>query len=176
MALNLKDYIATIPNYPIKGVLFRDVTPILQDGPAFKESVKQLAAIGKELGTDVVVGPESRGFLFGAPVAVELGVGFVPVRKPGKLPRETISCRYELEYGSNELFMHKDAIKPGQRVLIVDDLLATGGTAKAAAQLVEELGGIVAGYAFIVELEGLNGRDLLGDYEVRALMELPDSE
>ena len=176
MALDLKDYIATIPNYPIEGVLFRDVTPLMQDGAAFKEAIVQLAAIAKELKADVIAGPESRGFVFGAPVALEAGLGFVPVRKPGKLPRETISCKYELEYGMNELFMHKDSVQPGQRVLIVDDLLATGGTAKAVADMVEMLGGVVAGYAFVIELEGLPGRKMLGKYEVRALMVLPDHE
>ena len=174
MAIDLKDYVATIPNYPIEGVLFRDVTPMMENGESFKEAICQLAEIGRELKADVIVGPESRGFVFGAPVAVEMGVGFVPVRKPGKLPRETISCKYSLEYGTNEVFMHKDSIKPGQRVLVVDDLLATGGTARAAANLVEQLGGVVAGFAFIIELEGLNGREFLKDYEVRALMELPD--
>ncbi|MBR2769479.1 MAG: adenine phosphoribosyltransferase [Solobacterium sp.] len=174
MAVKLEDYIATIPNYPIEGVLFRDVTPILQHGEAFKTAVDQLAEIGRELKADVICGPESRGFIFGAPVALELGIGFVPVRKPGKLPRETISCKYDLEYGSNELFMHKDSVEKGQRVLIVDDLLATGGTAKAAATMIEELGGIVAGYAFVIELEGLPGRKVLEDYDVRALMVLPD--
>lgn len=174
MAVDLKDYIATIPNYPIEGVMFRDVTPILQHGEAFRETVNQLAAIAKELKADVICGPESRGFIFGAPVAVELGIGFVPVRKPGKLPRETISCKYDLEYGSNELFMHRDSVNPGERVLIVDDLLATGGTAKAAATMIEELGGIVAGYAFVIELEGLPGRKMLEGYDVRALMVLPD--
>lgn len=176
MALDLKDYIATIPNYPIEGVLFRDVTPLMQDGAAFKEAIVQLAAIAKELKADVIAGPESRGFVFGAPVALEAGLGFVPVRKPGKLPRETISCKYELEYGMNELFMHKDSVQPGQRVLIVDDLLATGGTAKAVADMVEMLGGVVAGYAFVIELEGLPGRKMLGKYDVRALMVLPDHE
>ena len=174
MAVDLKDYIATIPNYPIEGVMFRDVTPILQHGEAFRETVNQLAAIAKELKADVICGPESRGFIFGAPVAVELGIGFVPVRKPGKLPRETISCKYDLEYGSNELFMHRDSVNPGERVLIVDDLLATGGTARAAATMIEELGGIVAGYAFVIELEGLPGRKMLEGYDVRALMVLPD--
>ena len=176
MAVDLKDYIATIPNYPIKGVLFRDVTPILQDGEAFREAVHRLADIARDLKADVIVGPESRGFIVGAPVAIELGIGFVPVRKPGKLPRETISVKYDLEYGSNELFMHKDSIKPGQRCLVIDDMLATGGTSKAAAELIEQLDGVVAGFAFIVELDGLPGRKLLDGYEVRALMELPDSE
>jgi len=176
MAINLVDYIATIPNFPIKGVLFRDVTPMMQDGAAFRESVKQLAEIARELKADVIAGPESRGFVFGAAVALELGIGFVPVRKPGKLPRETISCKYALEYGTNEIFMHKDSVKPGQRVLIIDDLLATGGTAKATTTMVEQLGGVVAGLAFVVELEGLPGRKYLDGYDVRALLLLPDSE
>ncbi|MBP3868378.1 MAG: adenine phosphoribosyltransferase [Solobacterium sp.] len=176
MAVDLKEYIATIPDYPIKGVLFRDVTPILQNGEAFKESVDQLAAIAKEMGADVIIGPESRGFVFGAALAYELGIGFVPVRKPGKLPRETISCKYSLEYGTNEIFMHKDSVNPGQRVLIIDDLLATGGTAKATTTMVEQLGGVVAGLAFIIELEGLPGRKYLEGYDVRALLTLPDSE
>ena len=176
MSVDLKDYIATIPDYPIKGVLFRDVTPILQNGEAFREMIHQMAAIAREFRADVIVGPESRGFIVGAPMAYELGIGFVPVRKPGKLPRETISCKYDLEYGSNELFMHKDSIRPGQRVVIADDLLATGGTAKAAGHMIEELGGIVAGYTFIIELDGLPGRKILEGYDVHALMNLPDSE
>ncbi len=176
MAIDLKDYVATIPNYPIKGVLFRDVTPLMQDGAAFRESIKQLAEIAKEMKVDVIAGPESRGFVFGAALAYELGVGFVPVRKPGKLPRETISCKYSLEYGTNEIFMHKDSVNPGQRVLIIDDLLATGGTAKATTTMVEQLGGVVAGLAFIIELEGLPGRKYLEGYDVRALLTLPDSE
>jgi len=176
MAIDLKDYVATIPNYPIKGVLFRDVTPLMQDGAAFRESIKQLAEIAKEMKVDVIAGPESRGFVFGAALAYELGIGFVPVRKPGKLPRETISCKYSLEYGTNEIFMHKDSVNPGQRVLIIDDLLATGGTAKATTTMVEQLGGVVAGLAFIIELEGLPGRKYLEGYDVRALLTLPDSE
>ncbi|MBR3203493.1 MAG: adenine phosphoribosyltransferase [Solobacterium sp.] len=174
--MDLKDYVATIPNYPIKGVLFRDVTPLMQDGAAFRESIKQLAEIAKEMKVDVIAGPESRGFVFGAALAYELGIGFVPVRKPGKLPRETISCKYSLEYGTNEIFMHKDSVNPGQRVLIIDDLLATGGTAKATTTMVEQLGGVVAGLAFIIELEGLPGRKYLEGYDVRALLTLPDSE
>ncbi|MBR3345498.1 MAG: adenine phosphoribosyltransferase [Solobacterium sp.] len=174
--MDLKDYVATIPNYPIKGVLFRDVTPLMQDGAAFRESIKQLAEIAKEMKVDVIAGPESRGFVFGAALAYELGIGFVPVRKPGKLPRETISCKYSLEYGTNEIFMHKDSVNPGQRVLIIDDLLATGGTAKATTTMVERLGGVVAGLAFIIELEGLPGRKYLEGYDVRALLTLPDSE
>ncbi len=176
MAVNLEDYIASIRDYPIKGILFRDVTPILENGEAYKEAIHQIAEYGKKVGADVVVGPESRGFWFGCPTALELGVGFVPVRKPGKLPRETISCKYDLEYGSNELFMHKDSIKPGQKVLIVDDLLATGGTVKATAQMIEELGGSVAGIAFMIELfgNGMEGRKVLEKYDVFSIMELSD--
>ena len=133
-----------------------------------------LAEYGRKVGADVIVGPESRGFIFGCPTAVEMGIGFVPVRKPGKLPRETISCKYDLEYGSNEIFMHKDAIKPGQRALVIDDLLATGGTAKATAKMIEELGGIVAGFAFIIELEGLPGRETLQGYDVYSILTMTD--
>ena len=146
----------------------------MEDGAAFHECIMRFAEIGRKVGADVIVGPESRGFVFGCPTAYEMGVGFVPVRKPGKLPRETISCDYELEYGVNTLNMHKDSIKPGQRCLIVDDLLATGGTAKATATMIEQLGGIVAGFAFIIELDGLNGRDKLEGYDVFAMMNMSD--
>ena len=172
--VNLSDYIASIRDFPTKGILFRDITPILQDPEAFRTATKMLAEYGRKVGADVIVGPESRGFIFGCPTAVEMGVGFVPVRKPGKLPRETISCKYDLEYGSNEIFMHKDAIKPGQRALVVDDLLATGGTAKATAKMIEELGGIVAGFAFIIELEGLPGRETLQGYDVYSILTMTD--
>jgi adenine phosphoribosyltransferase len=176
MAINLEDYIASIRDFPIEGILFRDVTPILTNPEAYKESVRLIAEYGKKVNADLVVGPESRGFWFGCPVALELGVGFAPVRKPGKLPRETISCKYDLEYGSNEVHMHKDAVKPGQRVLIVDDLLATGGTAKATAKMIEELGGVVAGIAFVVELygNGMEGRQVLEDYDVYNILKLSD--
>ena len=176
MAIDLKDYVASIPDYPTKGILFRDVTPLVDDGEAFKEAVRQLAEYAKSVGADLIAGPESRGFIFGCPTAYELGIGFVPVRKPGKLPRETISASYSLEYGTNELFMHKDAVKPGQRVVIIDDLLATGGTAKATAEMVKKLGGVVAGCAFVIELDGLPGRVTLEQegYDVKALMHLSD--
>ena len=176
MAIDLKDYIASIPDYPTKGILFRDVTPLVDDGEAFKEAVRQLAEYAKSVGADLIAGPESRGFIFGCPTAYELGIGFVPVRKPGKLPRETISASYSLEYGTNELFMHKDAVKPGQRVVMIDDLLATGGTAKATAEMVKKLGGVVAGCAFVIELDGLPGRVTLEQegYDVKALMHLSD--
>lgn len=157
--MNFKDYIADIKDFPIEGILFRDVTPLLNDGNAYKAAIEELVEFGRKQGAEIVVGPESRGFIFGCPVATSLQVGFVPIRKPGKLPREYVSKSYSLEYGSNTLCMHKDAIKPGQKVLIVDDLLATGGTIKAAIDLVNELGGEVVGAAFVIELEDLKGRD-----------------
>ena len=168
--MNYKDYIADIPDFPQDGILFRDVTPLMADGDVFKKACDEIIAFAKEVNAEVVVGPESRGFIFGCPVAYELGIGFVPVRKPGKLPRETVSVSYDLEYGSNELQVHKDSIKKGQRVLIVDDLLATGGTVYATIQMVKELGGVVAGCAFLIELAGLNGREHLKEYPVFALM------
>jgi adenine phosphoribosyltransferase len=164
--MNLKDYIASIPDFPSEGILFRDITPLMADGDAFKEACDQLIEFAKKVGAEVVAGPESRGFIFGCPVAYALDIGFVPFRKPGKLPRKTISYSYDLEYGKNELHMHADAIKPGQKVLIIDDLLATGGTVEAAIHLVEELGGEVVGCAFLIELEDLKGRERLKDYEV----------
>lgn len=174
MAVDLKDYIASIPDFPAEGIMFRDITPMLQNAEAFHEAIAKLAEYARGVEADLIVGPESRGFIFGCPTAYKLGIGFVPVRKPGKLPRKTISCKYDLEYGSNELFMHVDAIKPGQRVVIIDDLLATGGTAKSAAQMVEKLGGIVAGFAFIIELTGLPGRETLKGYDVYSAMVLSD--
>ena len=169
--MNLYDYIASIPDYPVKGVLFRDVTPLIQDGPAFKEVTNKLAKIAKDLKVDVIVGPESRGFIFGCPVATELNVGFVPARKPNKLPREVISYQYSLEYGTNSLEMNKDAIKPGQRVLVIDDLLATGGTINAVNKMVEQLGGVVVGDAFLIELVDLKGREALNGYEVFSILQ-----
>lgn len=174
MTVRLEDYIATIPNFPKEGILFRDVTPMVADGEAFHQMVDEIVEYAKSVGAEVIVGPESRGFLFGCPAAYAMKIGFVPVRKPGKLPRETVSCTYDLEYGSNELHMHKDAVKPGQRCVIIDDLLATGGTAEAAAKLVEMVGGVVAGFAFVVELEGLNGIARIEGYDVYRKMYLSD--
>ncbi len=168
--MDFKQYIADIPDFPQAGIMFRDITPLMADGKAFHEACARLVAFAKDVGAEVVVGPESRGFIFGCPVAYELGIGFVPVRKPGKLPRETISVKYDLEYGSNELHVHADGIQKGQKVLIVDDLLATGGTVDATIQIVEKLGGEVVGCAFLIELEGLKGRELLKDYKVCTLM------
>lgn len=168
--MNLKDYIAKVDNYPEEGIIFRDITPLMADGAAFKEATQQIVNYAKDLGADVVVGPEARGFIVGCPVAYALEIGFVPVRKKGKLPREIIEVDYSLEYGSNTLTMHKDALKPGQKVLITDDLLATGGTIKATIDLVEKLGGVVVGCAFLIELVDLDGRDKISGYDIKALM------
>ena len=168
--MDLKNYVATVLDFPKKGIVFRDITPLMNSGEAYKEATDQIVNFAKEHNIDVVVGPEARGFIFGCPVSYALGIGFVPVRKPGKLPREVIEYSYELEYGSNVLCMHKDSIKPGQRVLIIDDLLATGGTIEAVIKLVESLGGIVAGLAFLIELEELKGMEKLKDYPVLTLM------
>ena len=172
--MNLEDYVASIPDFPKEGILFRDITPMCQDGEAFKYACKLLADYAKKVGAEVIVGPESRGYMFGCPVANELGIGFVPVRKPGKLPRETISTTYSLEYGTNELQIHTDAIKKGQKVLIIDDLLATGGTVEATIKLVEKLGGEVVGCGFIIELEDLGGREKLAGYDVYAPLKYLD--
>ncbi|WP_028042223.1 adenine phosphoribosyltransferase [Candidatus Stoquefichus massiliensis] len=168
--MDLKKYIEDIPNFPEPGVLFRDVTPLLADQAAYKESIRLLADFAREKNVDVVAGPEARGFLFGCPVAIELNCGFVPVRKPGKLPREVLTQSYELEYGKNEIQMHSDSIRPGQNVLIVDDLLATGGTVDAAVSLIEQMGGNVVGIAFLIELVDLKGRDLLEGYDVYSVL------
>ena len=167
---DLKKYIAEVPDFPKEGILFYDITTLMQDGEAFHLATARIVEFAKAIGAQVVVGPESRGFIFGCPVAYELGIGFVPVRKPHKLPRPTISYAYDLEYGSNELHMHADAIKKGQKVLIVDDLLATGGTIDAAIHLVEKEGGEVVGCAFLIELDKLHGRDRLQGYNVLTLM------
>ena len=162
--------IRDIPDFPKSGILFKDITPVLADAAAFQEVVDCFVAQAQGWSPDVVVGIESRGFVFGAPVALALGVGFVPVRKVGKLPGETIREEYALEYGTAIVEVHRDAIQPGQRVLIVDDLLATGGTAAAAAKLVETLGGKVAGFSFLVELGFLSGRRALSGYDVQSLL------
>lgn len=167
----LKELIRDVPDFPTDGILFRDITPVLQNAQAFREVIDSMAERAREMRPDVVVGIESRGFVLGAPVALELGVGFVPVRKLGKLPAETIRADYALEYGTNTVEMHVDAIRPGQRVVIVDDLLATGGTAAASVQLTEELGAEVAGLVFLVELTFLNGRDRLDGYHTEALVQ-----
>ncbi|MBM7613893.1 adenine phosphoribosyltransferase [Alkaliphilus hydrothermalis] len=168
--MDLRKEIREIQDFPKKGISFKDITPLLQDGKTLKYLTKEFASQLKDLKVDVIVGPEARGFLVGTPVAYELGIGFVPVRKPGKLPAETIRYEYELEYGTDVLEIHQDAIKPGQRVAIVDDLLATGGTVLAATKLIEELGGEVVSLNFLIELGFLGGRDVLKGYKVESLV------
>ncbi|NLN27174.1 MAG: adenine phosphoribosyltransferase [Firmicutes bacterium] len=172
--MDLKSKIRVIPDFPEPGISFKDITTLLQDGPALREAVRMMADAFRDDRVDVVVGVESRGFIFGSPIAYELGVGFVIVRKPGKLPSDTYRVEYALEYGTDALEMHKDAIKPGQRVLIVDDLLATGGTIAAAADLVRRAGGEIVGYSFLIELAYLNGRERLKGERIHALVRYDD--
>ena len=160
-----------VPDFPKKGILFKDITTLLKDARAFTASIDQLTELVRGHEPRVVIGMESRGFIFAAPIAYQLSAGFVPVRKLGKLPGEVISTEYDLEYGTNTLELHSDAIMPGDRVLIVDDLLATGGTVSATIELVERLQGQVVAVAFLVELTDLKGRDRLGDYEVISLIQ-----
>ena len=167
---NVADYVRSIPDFPEPGVIFRDITTILQDPDGLHLAVDGLIGMVKDIDYDVVVGPESRGFIFGVPVAYAEHKGFVPVRKKGKLPCETISIEYELEYGTAELEIHKDAIKPGQKVVIIDDLMATGGTMEAIIKLIEHLGGEVVKICFVMELAGLKGRERLSKYPVDALV------
>jgi adenine phosphoribosyltransferase len=169
----LEDYVVTIPDFPEPGIMFRDITSVIQDPAGLKLAVDGLTDLVKDLDFDLVIGPESRGFIFGVPVAYLLGKGFIPVRKKGKLPRETVSQKYDLEYGQAEVEIHKDAVKPGQKVVIVDDLIATGGSAEAAAKLVEKLGGQVVRMVFVMELAGLEGRKKLEGYDVESLIVYP---
>ncbi|PIO05952.1 adenine phosphoribosyltransferase [Candidatus Micrarchaeota archaeon CG08_land_8_20_14_0_20_59_11] len=173
--MDLSSKIRNVPDFPKKGIGFKDITTLLKDRAAFRDAVKQLSAPYRGESIDLVVGVESRGFILGAAVAHELGVGFVPLRKPGKLPYTKIRQEYALEYGTDAIEIHEDAIAPGERVLLVDDLLATGGTAKAACDLIEKLGGKIVGLEFLIELSFLNGREKLGSRKVRALIEY-DSE
>jgi adenine phosphoribosyltransferase len=168
--MNLEGWIRDVPDFPIHGILFKDITPLLNDPVALREAVDRMAAPFRNQQIDRVVAIESRGFLFGMPIAYQLGAGFVPVRKAGKLPSESVGVEYSLEYGTNRLEMHRDAIQPGERVLIVDDLLATGGSAAAAVNLVEKLGGTVQGLVFLIELEFLQGREALSGYDVVSIL------
>ena len=167
---SIADRIRDVPDFPKKGILFKDITPVLSDIDTLRAAVKEMAAPFVDLRIDVVVGIESRGFIFGAPIADVLNCSFVPVRKPGKLPWKTESVSYELEYGTDVLEIHKDAITEGQNVLIVDDLLATGGTAEATCKLVSKLGGNIKGLSVLIELEDLNGRKKLNQYNVHSLV------
>jgi adenine phosphoribosyltransferase len=168
--MDLAGYIRDVPDFPIEGILFKDITTLLKDPDAFREVIDRMVEPYVDSGVECVVAVEARGYIFGAPLAYKLGAGFVPVRKPGKLPAKIISESYTLEYGTNSLEMHEDAIQPGQRVLIVDDLLATGGSARATVNLVEKLGGRVIGVAFMIELDFLNGRDQLEGYDLVSLI------
>ncbi len=168
---DLKQYIREVPDYPKPGILFYDITTLLQNAKALRMTCDRFVWLFHEKHIDKVVGMESRGFMFGPIVAYDLNAGFVPVRKPGKLPYETVSQSYDLEYGQDTLEIHQDAIKPGERVLIADDLIATGGTARATAQLVEQLGGEVVGFGFVIELTFLQGRDKLEGYDIESLIQ-----
>lgn len=169
--MNLKDKLREVPNFPKEGIVFIDITTLIKDGVAFRHAIDALTERYRNKRIDMVVAVEARGFLFGAPLAYNLGTGIVPVRKEGKLPSEILRAEYALEYGNNVVEMHSDGISPGQRVLVVDDLLATGGTAVATVQLVERLGGEVVSLAFLVELSFLSGRDKLEGYEVYSLVQ-----
>lgn len=169
--MDLARLIRTIPDFPVKGILFRDITTLIRDGEAFQEAIDTMVEHYIDVDIDVVAAIEARGWIFGAPLAYELGAGFVPIRKPSKLPGEKLSLSYSLEYGANTLEVHRDAIAPGTKVLIVDDLLATGGSSRAAADLVEKLGGEVVGLAFLVELTDLKGRDRLKSYDVFTMVQ-----
>ena len=164
----LEDYVTTIPDFPEPGIMFRDITTVIQDGDGLQLAIDDMQSKLDGLDFDLVLGAESRGFIFGMPIAYNLHKGFVTVRKKGKLPRETISETYDLEYGTATIEVHKDSIKPGQRVVIIDDLIATGGTTEAIIKLVERLGGEVVKCVFLLELAGLNGRDKLKGYDVDA--------
>lgn len=168
--MNLEQKIRDIKDYPREGVVFKDITPLLNDKDAFREAIDKMADLLEDKEFDLIIGPEARGFLVGAPLSYKLNKGFVPVRKPNKLPYETISFEYELEYGSDTLEMHKDAIQPGQKVVIVDDLLATGGTTHSIIQMINKLGGEVVGIVYLIELEFLNGRKVLEDYDVKSVI------
>ena len=170
--MNLSDHIREVPDFPVPGILFYDITTLIENKGAFRESILQLIDKVTPWGPfDAVAAPEARGFIFAAPLALELGAGLIPIRKPGKLPYKTVSKSYELEYGTNTIQMHTDAVKPGSRILLIDDLLATGGTIDACRQLIEENGGTVAGIAFLIELLFLNGREKIKTPNVVSLIQ-----
>ena len=173
MKKSIEEYVRSIPDFPEEGIIFRDVTSILEDADGLHLSIDLMQEKLQEVDFDVVVGPESRGFIFGVPIAYNLNKAFIPVRKKGKLPCETVEIEYDLEYGSAVIEMHKDSIKPGQKVVIIDDLMATGGTIEAIIKLVERLGGEVVKTVFLMELEGLNGRKKLEGYDVETVIAYP---
>ncbi len=168
--MDLKRFVRDIPDFPVKGIIFRDVTPLLKSSHAFRAAIDEMANILSDLSFDCIVSPEARGFIFGSALAYKLGKGFIPVRKPGKLPYETVSFEYQLEYGTAELQIHSDAIEPNQRVIVIDDVLATGGTAEAIGKLIRKLGGEVVAMCFLIELTYLNPRERLKNYEVRTVL------
>ena len=170
MSKSIADYVTAIPDYPEKGVIFRDITTVIQHPEGLKMAIDEMIKLIGDTECDLVAGAEARGFIFGAPIAYALGKGFIPVRKKGKLPRETVSQAYELEYGTAEIEIHKDSLKPGQKVVLVDDLMATGGTMEAAVKLIEQLGGEVVKIVFLLELAGLKGRDKLKGYDVASVL------
>lgn len=169
--MDLKQYVTIVEDWPKKGIRFKDISTIMDNGKAYKYATDQIVKYAETIDADMIAGPEARGFIIGCPVAYAMELGFAPVRKEGKLPREVIRAEYALEYGTNVLTMHKDSIRPGQRVLIVDDLLATGGTVEATIKMIEEMGGIVVGCAFLIELTYLDGRDKLKGYDICTLMQ-----
>ena len=171
MTLQLSEKIRDVPNFPKEGILFKDVMPLIADPQYFAESIRQLAEWAGPREPDLILGAEARGFIFGGALAYELGAGFIAARKPGKLPWKTVAATYELEYGTDSLEVHSDAVTPGARVVVLDDVLATGGTARAKCELVEQLGGTVVGIAFVIELTFLSGRERLDGYDVHSLIQ-----
>ena len=171
MTLDLRDRIRDVPDFPREGVVFKDLMPLIADPEYYAETIRRLAEWCRPRTPDLILGAEARGFIFGGALAYALGAGFIAARKPGKLPRETVEATYALEYGTDSLQVHRDAVAPGARVIVLDDVLATGGTAHAKVELVEELGGIVAGLVFVIELTFLGGREKLAGYDVNALIE-----
>lgn len=174
MSIDYRTWIRDIPDFPKQGILFRDITPLLANGEAYRTAIDALTGHARDWGADVIVGPEARGYVVGAPLSYALGIGFVPVRKKGKLPSDIVSVTYDLEYGQDVLEIHRDAIQPGQRVVVADDLLATGGTMAATIDLVRKLGGEVVGAAFFIELLALHGRSRLDDVPVQTLVKYED--
>ena len=170
MTLDLRDRIRDVPDFPTKGVVFKDLMPLIADAEYFAEAIHQLAEWARPREPELILGAEARGFIFGAALAYDLGAGFIAARKPGKLPRETVEATYDLEYGTDSLQVHRDSFPPGARVIVLDDVLATGGTSRAKVELVEGLGGVVAGVLFVIELEFLHGRERLTGHEVHSLV------
>jgi len=171
VSLDLRDRIRDVPDFPTAGVVFKDLMPLIADPEYFAETIRRLAEWARPRQPELVLGAEARGFIFGAALAYELGAGFIAARKPGKLPRETVEASYDLEYGTDSLQLHRDAVQSGSRVIVIDDVLATGGTASAKVELVEDLNGVVAGVLFVLELTFLNGRDRLQGYDVHSLIQ-----